>query len=232
MKKKIKRVLLFKALFLNSVFFVACTSTYKALQEIEPGLTKQETRIELGKPNSVGRSKGWDRWTYKFKKESEEYTQDVFFDDGRLIKVGPLTPYPNYKKKMTEAETLEEYEIHALLYQKQKSAGFREINSVKKNNIKDFCKDLFSLSKRRVECENNMTGKKFWYPALAFCQEEIWGYGAKLSCFSKVANKIFSLSTLEFCAESNFLNGNIQKLQCLGNSNSDPLAFQSKETLR
>ncbi len=216
-------------LIISSLLLMGCTSTYTALQEIEPGRTKQEVRIELGKPTFVGRKKGQDRWTYKFKKHSQEYTQDVFFDDGRLLKVGPLTPYPNYKKKMVEAETLEDYEIHASLYQKQKARGFREINSVKKNDIRDFCDNMFSLSKRRAECESNMTGKKFWPVALTFCQEEIWGYSAKLNCFSTVANKVFSLSALEFCAKSkSFLNSNIQKLQCLRNSSSHPLFSSQK----
>lgn len=230
MKKKTPHIVLFITLFLTIICFTACVSSYTALQEIEPGLTKPEVRIELGKPKSVGRTKGRDRWTYKFKKNSQEYTQDVFFEDGLLIKVGPLTPYPNYKKKMVEAETLEDYEIHASLYQKQKSKGFREINSVKKNDLREFCSRLFSKPEKKTECENNMKGKKFLYSALLFCKKEIKGYRAKLSCLSETANKTFPLSALEFCASTKtFSKSSIQKLQCLRNSRSHSLP-KNKET--
>lgn len=102
---------------------------------MQPGLTKEEVRNTVGKPNFVRRLNGMDRWIYQFHWDSQEYTRDVFFDEGRVQKIGPLTPYPNYKKKMTEAETMEEYEINAALYQKQKESGFRKINSLKKKSI-------------------------------------------------------------------------------------------------
>lgn len=114
------------------LFFTSCVSTYTALQEMQPGLTKEEVRNTIGKPKFVGRSGGMDRWIYRFQWGSQEYTRGVFFDEGRVQKIGPLAPYPNYKKKMTEAETMEEYETNAALYQRQKEAGFREINSLKK----------------------------------------------------------------------------------------------------
>ena len=118
------------------LLFTSCVSTYTALQEMQPGLTKEEVRNTVGRPYFVGRLNGMDRWVYQFNWESQEYTRDVFFDEGRVQKIGPLTPYPNYKKKMTEAETLEEYEINATLYQKQKESGFREINSLNKKTQK------------------------------------------------------------------------------------------------
>lgn len=121
-------------IIIGFLFFTSCVSTYTALQEMQPGLTKKEVRNTIGKPSSVGRSNSMDRWTYQFNWNSQEYTRDVLFDEGRVHKVGPLTPYPNYKKKMTEAETMEEYEINASLYQKQKEKGFREINSLKKKS--------------------------------------------------------------------------------------------------
>ncbi|MDE0118952.1 MAG: outer membrane protein assembly factor BamE [Bdellovibrionales bacterium] len=116
----------------NVLFFTSCVSTHTALQNIEHGLDKQRVRNTIGKPFAVGRSNGLDRWTYKFRWNSQEYTRDVFFDEGRIQKVGPLTPYPNYEKKMKEAESLEEYETNVNFYQRQKEAGFREINSEKK----------------------------------------------------------------------------------------------------
>ena len=118
-----------------SIFYLSgCVSTYTALQELEPGLNKAGVRNTVGKPIFVGRSNGLDLWTYKFRWESQEYTRDVFFDDGRVFKVGSLTPFPNYKKKLIESESIEEYEINASLFQKQKEKGFREINSLKKKN--------------------------------------------------------------------------------------------------
>ncbi|MDE0518073.1 MAG: outer membrane protein assembly factor BamE [Bdellovibrionales bacterium] len=129
--------MLLRFLFVIYGFFLtSCVSTHTALQKVEHGLDKQRVRDTIGKPFSVGRSDGLDRWTYKFRWNSQEYTRDVFFDEGRVQKVGPLTPYPNYEKKMKEAESLEEYERNAQFYQRQKEAGFREINSEKKKQAK------------------------------------------------------------------------------------------------
>ena len=119
-------------MFFSLFFLSACVSTYTALQKIQPGLTKQEVRMQLGAPDVVGRVKGWDQWTYKFKKQSKKYTMDIYFEDGYVIKKGPLVAYPNYKAKMEAADSLDAYEANAYLYQKQKLEGFRKINSTKK----------------------------------------------------------------------------------------------------
>ena len=132
---------MFRILFFitSSVLLVSCVSTYTALQELQPGINKERVRNTVGQPFSVGRSDGIDHWTYKFKWNSQEYTRNVVFDEGKVQKIGPLTPYPNYEQKMIEAESLEEYEINATLYQKQKQAGFRELNSIgKRNNTPPF----------------------------------------------------------------------------------------------
>ena len=118
-------------MFFSLFFFSSCVSTYTALQKIQPGLKKQEVRVQLGSPDFVGRAKGWDQWTYKFKKGSKQYTVDIYFEDGYVVKKGPLTAYPNYKAKMESADSLDAYEANAYLYQKQKQEGFRKINSTK-----------------------------------------------------------------------------------------------------
>ncbi len=181
--------------------FTSCVSTHTALQEMRSGSSKEQVRNTAGKPYSVDRYDGMDRWTYKFSWNSQEYTRDVFFDEGRVQKVGTLTLYPNYEKKMKSAETLEEYEINASLYQKQKESAFREINSEKSNTLK-FCSSLFGLSSsdQTEKCRNLMNGKRFMYPALQFCIEKIWDYNLKTSCLSEAAGKIFDRSLL-YCPE-------------------------------
>ena len=122
-------------MFFSLFFLSGCVSTYMALQKIQPGLTKQEVRVQLGPPDFVGWAKSWDQWTYKFKKQSKKYTMDIYFEDGYVIKKGPLLAYPNYKAKMEAADSLDAYETNAYLYQKQKQEGFRKINSTKKPTV-------------------------------------------------------------------------------------------------
>ena len=122
-------------MFFSLFFLSACVSTYTAIQKIHPGLTKKEVRIQLGAPDFVGRVKGWDQWTYKLKSQSKQYTVDIYFEDGHVIKKGPLLAYPNYKAKMEAADSLDAYEANAYLYQKQKQEGFRKINSTKKPTV-------------------------------------------------------------------------------------------------
>lgn len=109
----------------------SCVSTYTALQEVQPGSSKERVRNTIGRPVSVGRAEGMDRWTYRFKWKGREYTRDLLFDEGMVQKTGPLRPYPDYKRKMKSAETMDDYETNAILYQKQKEKGFREINSLR-----------------------------------------------------------------------------------------------------
>ena len=213
-----------------SIFCLSgCVSTYTALQELEPGLNKPEVRINVGRPSSVGRSNGLDRWTYKFRWESQEYTRDVFFDDGRVFKVGPLTPFPNYKKKLVESESIEEYEINATLFQKQKEKGFRDINSLKKktnNDIVNFCFQSFPHSKKQ-ECIKTMTGKSFSFSALQFCTKKLLGHSPQMSCLHTISNKQFKSSTLRFCNSSNFSNSPF-KLKCLSNAGYSPLSSKDQ----
>ncbi len=121
------------------IFFsclISCVSTYTALQDLPLGSDKTTVRTVLGKPNSVGRIDGRDRWTYKFKWQAQEYTRNILFEEGMVRKIGPITPYPNYEQKMLEADSLDDYETNAMLYHQQKEKGFRKINSLQKSQNK------------------------------------------------------------------------------------------------
>ena len=232
------------------LLLASCVSTRTALQDIEPGTTKKQVWNTIGKPVKVSRHEGrFDRWTYQYRWHSQEYTQDLFFDEGKVVKTGPLVPYPHYEQKMAMADTLEEYEMNAVLYQRQKEAGFRKINSL---NQKDdiFCPHY--LKGKAVEkCHNVMRGKtfmpsalrfchkhikgsdslklvglsltagqKFSPPALRFCRNKMKGSLSKMKCLSAVANKEFTRSALKLCAQGTLLS---QKLNCLHNLGYNPL---------
>ena len=214
-KNNRKAAILLSVLFMSLFCFTSCVSTYTALQEMKHGIKKQQVRNTIGKPDSVGRWDGMDRWTYKLKWNSQEYTQNVFFDEGRVQKVGPLTPYPNYRKKMIEAESLEEYEINATLYQKQKEAGFREINSVNTDNkLLRFCSNRFD-DKEVLTCKKIMSGNKFSYSAIRFCDNKInYSQTRQLKCLETISNKTFHEAALKFC-NNKISHSQIRQLKCL-----------------
>ena len=129
--------------------FISCASTRNAIENLRPGMSKYSVRRMLGPPYKIERSQGYDLWIYKFSWKSREYTKTVFFNAGRTVKLGRLTPHPNYEKKISRAQSFKEYEINARLRHQQKEAGFRTINSVnnKKISIKNSRKK--SLSRKR-----------------------------------------------------------------------------------
>ena len=136
MKRKMKTLFCRNFFIPAGVFcllgFSACVSTYTALQKLHLGSSKDTVRTVVGRPFSVGRVDGKDRWTYQFKWQAQEYTRDILFEDGLVQKIGPMTPYPNYEKKMLEADSLDDYETNAMLFHQQKQRGFRTINAVQK----------------------------------------------------------------------------------------------------
>ena len=218
-------------LVISFLLLSSCVSTHTALQNIEHGLSKQGVRNTIGKPFSVGRSDGFDRWTYKFRWNSQEYTRDIFFDEGQVQKIGSVTPYPNYEKKMTEAEDLEEYEINATLYQRQKEAGFREINSLKKKDSEDvvqFCSGLFWGDTAEQQCKDIMRGNRFITTALDFCTNNgIHLDFHKQDCLEIIANKVFKENDLKMCSIPVWA---ISKLQCLHNMTAtDDLSITDKK---
>ena len=211
-------------LFFLSAFLFSCVSTYTALQGIEHGLTKQTVWNTAGKPLKVGRYDGLDRWTYHFRHDRQYYTQDIFFDEGKVVKKGPLRPYPDYEKQMLTADSLEEYEINATLYHQQKEAGFREINSVKprkkshkkshnrSNKKTTFCTRHFAGPLVKT-CDQIVSGSTFFYPALLFCVNNIKKPRLKLKALSFIANKKFQPEALRFC--QNNLSKPFSKVTCL-----------------
>ena len=240
------KVWLWASLFLCA----SCVSTRTALQQTAPGTSKERVWNTVGKPAKVGRWDGLDRWTYQFRWHSQEYTQDLFFDEGKVIRKGPLLPYPNYEQKMAQADSMEDYEMNAVLYQRQKEAGFREINTLnKKEDI--FCSYYVKEKKSLANCHNIMRGKvflplalrfchehikgsenlkleglsltagrKFSPEALRFCRNKVRGVFSKMKCLATVADKTFSSSALKSCAKGSVPS---QKLKCLGRSGYNSL---------
>ena len=210
----IKRRGLFGGYALLCLWLASCVSTRTALQEIEPGTTKEQVWNTIGKPAKVGRHEGhFDRWTYQYKWRSQEYTQDLFFDEGKVVKTGPLVPYPNYEQKMAQADSMEEYEMNAILYQRQKEAGFREINTLNpKEDI--FCDHYVKGKKAIANCHHIMRGKIFLPLALRFCHEHIKGSESlKLKGLSLTAGQKFSPLALRFCRRN--VQGSLSKVKCL-----------------
>ena len=210
------------------LFFSSCISTYTALQNTQPGVSKVKVRNTVGKPLKVSRFDGMDLWTYKFKRQSQEFTRQVFFDSGQVVKIGPLTPYPNYEKKMLDADNLDEYEVNASLYQKQKEKGFREINSLPPN-ARPFCSSHFGYSLASI-CGNVIRGNKFQPEALHFCVNKPLGaHKKKLKCLKIVANKKFQPEALNFCLKklSRFHSEKLKCLKTISNKkfNSSSLSF-------
>ena len=203
-------------------FLISCTSTYTSLQNLKPEATKQQVRNILGKPKVVGRWDGMDRWTYKFKLRSQQYTQDVFFDEGKFQKTGPLTPYPNYQKKLEEAENLDEYEILAKLRNKQKAKGFREINSL--NPATDFCFKRFS-NKSAHQCKTLLKNNTFQAQALRFCDQKIPS-SHKLKCLRAVSDKKFHFLALDFCKQGVKQNFKLNCLNIISSKQFHPRGLQ------
>ena len=132
-----------RSLFVATVFFLTCCvhiHLNKRITHLPYQSEKFDAMNLLGKPFKVKRKYGLDYWIYKFKAGGGEYTRQIVFKEGRLIRKGKPVPYPAPRLVLDGVENLEEYEQAVEQFQKQKGkqrrAKQKEKPSVKKTGKK------------------------------------------------------------------------------------------------
>jgi hypothetical protein len=110
------------------LLITGCASnTYRDLENIHPGMDKDQVLDRAGNPKRTFRSNSQDHWIYVYFHDNEEWARQIDFAGGKVHKVGlPLAKH-SLEKALEEADSMEEYEATARAHQK-KSSGFKDID--------------------------------------------------------------------------------------------------------
>lgn len=119
-----------RLLTILGVFFLAACATplEKSLSELSLGMEKSEVLEKAGSPRTSQRNKSKDIWTYSFFRGDKEFRQKLIFENGRVIELLPVRPYPDPQEAMQNANSLDEYEKVGQEMKKSKDSGFKDID--------------------------------------------------------------------------------------------------------
>lgn len=109
------------AVALSLIFFSSgcASSNYDQVKKVKPGMEKTEVLDILGNPNSTRRRGGRDIWTYVIFDDAKKQGADIFFTNGKVVKVSPAKLTISDEDELTDTGSLEEYE-KAVEKQRQK----------------------------------------------------------------------------------------------------------------
>ena len=107
-------------LFLAALFLTHCTHLNTKITSLPYNSSKFEVIDKLGSPFQIKRRHGLDYWVYKFKVGEKEYTRQVIFKDGSVIRKGKPARYPTPQLILDGVKNLDDYEEAVKQFQKQK----------------------------------------------------------------------------------------------------------------
>ena len=84
-----------------TVLIAACSSTSKDFSaEVREGMDKDEVLKIAGSPKRTFRSNSQDHWIYVFFKKEDEYSRQVSFEDGKVVKVSRPSQKHNWGQEL------------------------------------------------------------------------------------------------------------------------------------
>lgn len=107
------------ALFL---VLAGCSSTpvQKSLDQIGPGMDKDQVLEKAGNPKRTYREEMQDHWIYVYFTDQKEWHREVVFESGKVVKVTSPTGKEQWEKDLDKANTMEEFEQKAREHQDPK----------------------------------------------------------------------------------------------------------------
>ncbi|MGE4130939.1 MAG: outer membrane protein assembly factor BamE [Bdellovibrionales bacterium] len=111
------------------LWMAACSSIPTLLNDIKPGMDKDQVLDRVGNPKRTFRDRGYDNWTYIYHNNNQWWRRDVVFENGKVIKVTrpTLNSKQSWVSGLENAVTMEEYEHRAREHQKD-SNQFKSID--------------------------------------------------------------------------------------------------------
>ena len=103
------------------------TSVPLALDEIRPGMDKDQVLEKAGNPARTFREAAQDHWIYSYFRGDEEWRRDIIFDSGKVIKVSRALSKNNWMSNLENSESMEEYEAQAREHEKRAN-NFKSID--------------------------------------------------------------------------------------------------------
>lgn len=107
------RMLFFANLFIANLILatIGCTTNMaKSLDQIKPGMDRDDVLEIAGGPKRTFREVGQDHWIYVYYVNNQPWLRDVVFSDGRVDRVTAPQSKDTSLKDLESAKTFEEYE--------------------------------------------------------------------------------------------------------------------------
>ena len=109
-----------RVMFLVLILTLAgCVSApARELENVRPGMDKDEVLEAAGNPKRTFRAAGQDHWVYVFYRAEQEFLQQTDFVDGKVLKVLAARPKLGLTRDLENAESMEEFEAKVREHQK------------------------------------------------------------------------------------------------------------------
>ncbi len=82
------------------IFLSACASASLTTSHVREGMDKDQVLELAGSPKRTYRTNSQDHWIYVSFKNNDEYTQDLTFEEGKLVRVGRPMNKLNWDKEL------------------------------------------------------------------------------------------------------------------------------------
>ena len=106
----------------------ASNSIPSALDRLRPGMDKPAVLDRVGNPTRTYRENGQDHWQYVYFRNDREWTRDITFEDGKILKVSRGFAKDPSVKELQNADSMEEYEKKAREMQKKNKGKFKSLD--------------------------------------------------------------------------------------------------------
>lgn len=111
------------------VALVGCaTPAHKALNSLEIGMDKDDALQIMGSPWISRRVQGKDYWVYRAYKDDQQYRREITFEQGKIISMSPLRPYPDPTEDIKNSSNIDEFEKAAKAKSQAYKKGFKDVS--------------------------------------------------------------------------------------------------------
>ncbi len=104
----------------------ASPSLTSTLDKLDEGMDKDMVLNKAGNPKYTFRANGQDHWVYVFFQDNQEFSRQVDFLDGKVVKIGRPVAKQTWTKELDDTQSLEEYEKKVRELQ-QKKGKFKDV---------------------------------------------------------------------------------------------------------
>lgn len=104
------------------------TNPSRAIENVKVGMDKDRVLDLMGSPPRTYRQGMQDHWIYKYSHEDHEWSRDVVFEDGHVVKITEPLAKADWVKELEGADSMEEFEQKAKAHEQKANNNFKPID--------------------------------------------------------------------------------------------------------